>query len=82
MRSPGAGRMQEMPKEVLVMAANPQTLKQYLHALADELPDTATTDEALYHLELRRDIEAGLADCEAGRTVPHEVVLRRYGLSE
>ena len=62
--------------------ANPQSLKQYLHALADDLPETATTEEALYHLELRRDIEAGLADCEAGRTVPHEVLLQRYGLSE
>lgn len=74
--------MRAMPKEAQVMAAAAQSLKQYLHTLADELPDTATTDEALYHLELRRDIEAGLADCEAGRTVPHEVVLRRYGLSE
>lgn len=64
------------------MAAAAQSLKQYLHALADELPETATTDEALYRLELRQDIEAGLADCDAGRTVPHEVVLRRYGLSE
>ena len=64
------------------MAAAAQSLKQYLHTLADELPETATTEEALYHLELRRDIEAGLTDCEAGRTVPHEVVLRRYGLSE
>jgi hypothetical protein len=27
---------------------------------ADELPETATTEEALYHLELRRDIEAGV----------------------
>lgn len=64
------------------MATAAQSLKQYLHTLAHELPDTATTDDALYHLELRRNIEAGLADCEAGRTVPHEVVLRRYGLSE
>jgi predicted transcriptional regulator len=71
-----------MPKEAPIMAAAVQSLKQYLHTLADELPETATTDEALYHLELRRDIEAGLADCEAGRTVPHEVVLQRYGLSE
>lgn len=68
-------------QENAVMAAV-QSLKQYLHMLADELPDTATTDDALYHLELRRDIEAGLADCEAGRTVPHEEVARRYGLSE
>jgi predicted transcriptional regulator len=62
------------------MVATAQSLKQYLHELADELPDTATTDDALYHLELRRDIEAGLADCEVGRTVPHEEVAKRYGL--
>lgn len=49
------------------MAAAP-SLKQYLHTLADELSDTATTDEALYHVALRREIEAGLADSEAGRT--------------
>lgn len=61
------------------MAANPQSIKQYLHALAEQLPDNATTEEALYHLELRQDIEAGLADCEAGRTVPHDEVLTRYG---
>lgn len=63
------------------MAANPQSIKQYLHELAEQLPDDATTEEALYHLELRQDIEAGLADCEAGRTMPHEDVLRRYGLA-
>ena len=60
--------------------ANAQSLKQYLPALADELPDDATTEEALYRLELRRDIEAGLADYEAGRTIPHEDLLQRYGL--
>lgn len=68
-------------QENAVMAAAP-SLKQYLHTLADELPDTATTDDALYHLELRRDIEAGLADCEAGRTVAHEEVAQRYGVAE
>ena len=68
-------------QENAVMAAA-QSLKQYLHTLADELPDSATTDDALYHLELRRDIEAGLADCEAGRTVPHEEVAKRYGVAE
>lgn len=61
-------------------AANPQSLKQYLHTLADELPDTATTDEALHHLVLRREIEAGLADSEAGRTRPVEELMRRYGM--
>lgn len=59
-----------------------QPLKQYLHTLADELPDTATTDEALYHLVLRREIEAGLADSEAGRTRPIEEIMQRYGMHE
>jgi hypothetical protein len=63
-------------------AANPQTLKQYLHALADELPETATTDEALYHLVLRREIEAGLADSDAERAKPVETLRQRYGTRE
>lgn len=63
-------------------AANPQSLKQYLHALADDLPETATTDEALYHLVLRREIEAGLADSDAGRTRPVEDLMKRYGVHE
>ena len=75
--------MRVILKETAAMAAaNPQTLKQYLHALADDLPETATTEEALYHLELRSDIEAGLADCEAGRTVPVEELMKRYGMHE
>lgn len=68
-------------QESAVMAAA-QSLKQYLHTLADELPDTATTDEALYHLVLRREIEAGLADSEAGRTRPVEEIMQRYGVHE
>ena len=63
-------------------ATNPQSLKQYLHALADDLPETATTDEAVYHLVLRREIEAGLADSEAGRTRPVEALMQRYGVRE
>lgn len=61
-------------------AANPQSLKQYLHTLADELPDDATTDDALYQLVLHREIEAGLADSDAGRTEPVETLMRRYGM--
>lgn len=75
--------MQITPKELAAMAAsNPQSLKQYLHALADDLPETATTDEALYHLVLRREIEAGLADSDAGRTRPVEEIMQRHGARE
>lgn len=64
------------------MAANPQNVKQYLHALADQLPENATIDEALYHVVLRREIEAGLADTDAGRTTPVEELLARRGIRE
>lgn len=60
------------------MAATAQSLKDYLHTLADSLPDTATTEDALYHLVLRREIEAGLVDSDAGRIVPVEELLGRY----
>ena len=62
------------------MAANADNLKQYLHRLADSLPETATIDEALYHLVLRREIEAGLADSDAGRTAELESILKRRGI--
>lgn len=62
------------------MAANARSLKQYLHQLADALPETATVDEALYHLVLRREIEASLADSDAGRTEELELILERRGI--
>ena len=65
-----------------VMAANPQNVKQYLHTLADRLPVSATIDEALYHLVLRREIEAGLADSDAGRTAPVEEMMKRRSIVE
>lgn len=64
------------------MAANPQNVKQFLHTLADRLPDSATIDEALYHMVLRREIEAGLADSDAGRTTPVEELMKRRGIVE
>ena len=61
------------------MAANPQNIKQFLHTLADRLPNSATIDEALYHMVLRREIEAGLADSDAGRTTPVAELMRNKG---
>lgn len=64
------------------MAATAQSLKQYLRELADALPDAATTDEVLHRLVARREIEAGLADSDAGRTRPVEAIMQRYGVHE
>lgn len=64
------------------MAANPQNIKQFLHTLADRLPDSATIDEALYHMVLRREIEAGLADSDAGRTTSVDKLKKQRGIVE
>ena len=62
------------------MSTKADNLKQYLHQLADSLSETATIDDALYHLVLRREIEAGLADSDAGRTAELESILERRGI--
>ncbi|MBI2913128.1 MAG: hypothetical protein HYY03_04330 [Chloroflexi bacterium] len=52
------------------------TKEKILEALRD-LPDETTVDEAIYRLYVLHKIESGMADIEAGRTVPHEEVLER-----
>jgi hypothetical protein len=42
-------------------------IKQRAHELIEALPDDATWQDLLYALELRGDIEAGLADAKGGR---------------
>lgn len=64
------------------MAAKPESVKQYLHTLAEQLSEDATVDDALYHLVMRREIEAGFADSEADRTVLVEELMQRRGIVE
>ncbi len=42
-------------------------IKEKAHRLIDKLPENATWDDLMYEVYLRQDIEAGLADGEAGR---------------
>lgn len=44
-------------------------------------PDEADQEDRLYEVYVRQAIEAGLADSEAGRTVPVEEVRAEYGLT-
>lgn len=48
--------------------------------LVEQLPVDATWEDLLYQIYVRQSIEAGLADCRAGRLVPIEEVERRLGL--
>ena len=55
-------------------------IKQRAHELIEALPDDATWQDLLYALELRGDVEAGLADAKAGRVTEVEELRRDSGL--
>jgi len=48
--------------------------KDTVRDLLDKLPDDCTLEDVLYHLYVVQAVEQGLADVEAGRTIPHEQV--------
>ena len=64
------------------MSASASNVKQLAHELVDQLPETATWDDVIYEIAVRREIEIGLADSEAGRIVSVEEVMREFGISE
>ena len=50
------------------------TTKEKVLKLLDGLPDDCSLEEVLYHLYVIQTIDRGLADADAGRTIPHEEV--------
>jgi predicted transcriptional regulator len=55
------------------------TRERILEALAS-LPPDATFDDAIERLVFLAKIEAGLAELDAGKGVPHDEAKRRLGL--
>lgn len=53
------------------------TVKEELVRIIQDQPDDSSYDEILRELALRRMIERGLADSDAGRTITHEEMGRR-----
>ena len=68
--------------EDTMMSTPAATIKQTVHQLVDQLPETATWDDVLYEMAVRRDIERGLADSEANRIIPVEEVMQEFGITE
>jgi predicted transcriptional regulator len=58
------------------------SIKQEAHALVDELSDDATWEDLLREVAMRRAIEEGLEDVEAGRTVSTDELRQRLGVDE
>jgi len=61
---------------------NSQTVKEAAKQLVENLPEDVTWDDLMYQIYVRQNIEAGLADSEAGRAVEVEEIRKRFGLSQ
>jgi len=48
--------------------------KQKVKELLERLPDDCSLEDVVYHLYVIQKVEAGLADAEAGKLIPHDVV--------
>jgi len=49
--------------------------------IVDSLPDNATWDDLMYRIYVRKCVDSGIADAEAGRVVDVSEVRRRFGLT-
>lgn len=58
------------------------SLKQTAHQIIDALPDDASWKDLIYELSVLQDIEEGLCDSEAGRTIDNATVRKQFGLPE
>jgi predicted transcriptional regulator len=52
-------------------------IKQEVLAMIERLPDEASLDEIMAELYFRMQVDAGLAELDAGQGIPHEEVERR-----
>ena len=50
------------------------TAKEAARQIIEHLPDQATWNDIMYELYVKQKMEEGLADIEAGRTIPHEAL--------
>lgn len=53
-------------------------LKQKIVETVEHLPEDATVEDAMERLYFLAKIERGLAESEAGETIPHEDVKKRF----
>jgi hypothetical protein len=54
------------------------TVKETLQTVANQLPDGATWDDAMYKLHVRRSIEEGIRELDAGQGISHQQVMQNF----
>ena len=57
-----------------------QTTRDRIREAIEKLPPDATYDDAIERLIFLAKIEAGLAELDAGKRIPHEEIKQRFGL--
>ncbi len=62
------------------MSAPVHDVKQAAHQLIDQMPENASWDDVLYRLAVRRSIEIGLSESDAGNVTDTESVREKFGL--
>ena len=77
-----ASRAAGPPAGVVPVATTQLTPKQQANGLLKQLPDNAIGDALVYELAVRRSIERGLADADAGRLTDIKDIRREFGLAE
>ncbi len=55
-------------------------MKIVAHQLIDQLPEGSSWNDVIYEMVVRREIELGLEDSDAGRTTSVEDVRKEFGL--
>jgi hypothetical protein len=63
------------------MQSSPE-IKQTAHELIDRLPNDTTWEKLLYTLQIRHDIEVGIADSEADRVVSSAELRQQLGITK
>lgn len=59
----------------------PRNIKADARRIVEELPDDATWEDLMYKIYVLESVEAGLADVEAGRSIPHEEAVTKIRAS-
>ena len=57
--------------------ADQHSIKPDARQLVESLPESATWDDLAYEVYVRQAIEIGLAEADAGLTLPHDEAMAR-----
>ena len=66
-------------EEIFMLTAKEKTLK-FVEALADDLSEDEIENRILYRRVVRKIVEQGRLEKEAGLTIPHDEMKRIFGI--